>query len=93
MVEEIHNTHEQLSDSEILIRRIYFYLFRYPQIRGLISTPEIDRSFFRSLCSSLHIDTVTPEIVIKRANDIGLNVPGVSIKCFKIMQLSKKTHC
>ena len=58
MVERKHNTPEQLGESEILI--------------GFIIYAEIDIGLFRLLCSGLDIDTVTPETVIERANDIGL---------------------
>lgn len=80
MVERKHNTPEQLGESEILI--------------GFIIYAEIDIGLFRLLCSGLDIDTVTPETVIERANDIGLkDIPGVDVKSLKMIHFLKTALC
>lgn len=93
MVERIHNTPDQYSESELLMSFIHYYLFRN-LLRESISTAKINRSLFRLLCSGLNVDTVTPETVIKRVNDLGLNdIPGVNKGGLEAIRLLRETLC
>ena len=85
MVEKIHNTPEQLGDSMELIRNIAIGLFGNHLITGLNIAWKNDRDKFRLLCIGLNSNTVTPEIVTAKIEEIGLDrIPGVNIKSFKI---------